>query len=496
MNNFDPEVLLKFREGLKQASRLSNVHHYKPHIKQTPFHSNSAKGRLYIGGNRSGKTTAGVIEDIWYAMGTHPFRKTPEPPVRIRVVGVDYPDGIAKILLPEFKRWVPHGELKGGTWTSGWSERNRTLTFANGSFIEFMSYEQDVNAFAGTSRHLIHFDEEPPEPIFTECMMRLIDTGGHWIITMTPVSGMTWIYDGIYLNSSENIFVVEVDITENPHLSPEEIDTVLSLITDEAEKEARKAGKFVQLGGLVFKQFDPQRHIRDVFIPPKEWKWYASMDHGFNNPTAWHWHAVAPNGDLFTFYEHYAAEMTVEQHATIVKQVNGVLQRVPDLTIGDPAIKQRSGVTGDSIQLEYNKHGVGIVTGNNDQITGVNKMNTYLRNNKWFITENCTNLLKEMQRVRWETYTSKKIAAQKNAKETIHAKDNHCTDGCRYLFTFMPDLAPEIQIDTKKEINKIVGESIGSVQGIDPDRAFDWSLVYPQQSREWTIIDEHVGGLW
>jgi hypothetical protein len=28
---------------------------------------------------------------------------------------------------------------------------------------------------------------------------------------------------------------------------------------------------------------------------------------GWNNPTAWLWHAVGPNGDIVTFAEHYQA---------------------------------------------------------------------------------------------------------------------------------------------------------------------------------------------
>src|SRR4029079_2129673 len=101
---------------LLALSKRPNVNGYKPHEKQLQFHASETKNRLFLGGNRSGKTTAGVIEDIWWAMGRHPYRQVPEPPVRIRVVGTDFPNGVEKILLPEFQRWVPLTALKDASW--------------------------------------------------------------------------------------------------------------------------------------------------------------------------------------------------------------------------------------------------------------------------------------------------------------------------------------------------------------------------------------------
>ena len=68
------EILLSLSEGLAHAARNPNIKHYKPHAKQRVFHSSTKKKKLYIGGNRSGKTTGGVVECIWRASCTHPFR--------------------------------------------------------------------------------------------------------------------------------------------------------------------------------------------------------------------------------------------------------------------------------------------------------------------------------------------------------------------------------------------------------------------------------------
>ena len=90
-----------------------------------------------------------------------------------------------------------------------------------------MSYEQDVEKFAGTSRHFCAFDEEPPEDIYNECLMRLVDTDGSYWISMTPLIEMTWIKDRIYdpwAGGDQSIYVLEVDTEENPYISIQALD--------------------------------------------------------------------------------------------------------------------------------------------------------------------------------------------------------------------------------------------------------------------------------
>src|SRR5690349_2624838 len=121
-----------------------------------------------------------------------------------------------------------------------------------------MTYEQDREKFAGTSRHWIWFDEEPPKDIYDECKLRILDTEGCIYLTMTPVDGMTWTFDEIHLKGltgeDPNIFVVIIDTEENPYLSKEAISNVLDGLDDD-ERRARKEGRYVQLGGLVYKMF-------------------------------------------------------------------------------------------------------------------------------------------------------------------------------------------------------------------------------------------------
>src|SRR6187402_1282362 len=190
---------LLVEKSLRNTAINPGLFAYKPHPSQEKFHRSTANEKLYIGGNRSGKTVGGVTEDIQWLTGNHKYRiDLPEPPIRGRMVAVDIEDGIKKIALPEVMRWTPPSSLKNGSFEDSYDRQSRTLTLMNGSFLEFMSYEQDVAKFAGTSRHFTHFDEEPPEDIFNECLMRLVDTDGSYWITMTPLIELTWVVDRIY----------------------------------------------------------------------------------------------------------------------------------------------------------------------------------------------------------------------------------------------------------------------------------------------------------
>jgi hypothetical protein len=321
---------------------------------------------------------------------------------------------------------------------------------------------------------------------------------------MTPVEGMTWVYDDIYMpgrnDPTSNISVIEVDMTENPYLHAGEVDEFVSGLSAD-DREARVRGRFVQIGGLVYKHFDPQIHVVDPFIPPKEWEWYASMDAGFNNPTAWLWHAVSPDGRVVTFDEHYVSGEVVEYHAKAVHQKNSNHGRSPDVYIGDPSIRNTDQLTGTSVHQEYATYGIPIVLGNNDVAAGVNRVASYLERRdghgipQLVITRNCVNLIQELQRYRWATYANKRVGNQNNKREITHKKDDHACDALRYFMMSRPDLRPVTGSIPEPPKNPLGAPSYASTLS-----RIDESFVPSNEGQtDWnseTISDEVMGGIW
>ncbi len=516
-NDFTVAGLLdQLSSNLSLSLNRPTINNYKPHQKQLKFHSSNKMGRLYIGGNRSGKTVGGVVEDIWWLLGRHPYKQTPRPPIHGRIVTVDYENGWELIIKPELLRWLPVSELKNGSWEDSWSEKNKLLTLANGSKLDIMSYQQLTEKHAGTSRHFVHFDEEPPNTIFNENKMRLLDVRGHWWITMTPVEGMTWTHDTLYENSKDGnnplIDVIEVRMEENPYISEEAVEEYLEGMSED-DKRARRQGQYVQVGGLVLRSFDYGFHIIPEFIPPKEWLWVRSLDHGFNNPTAWLYHAIAPDGRIFTFFEHYRRELTIEEHTRILKEYDKNFGKRPEMNVGDPAIRQRMANTGKSVLQEYAKLGIRIKPTNNDVKIGIDQLNKHLRSGNWFITENCRNLIWEIRRYKWKTRANKKLQEIHGNYDEPHKKDDHAVDSCRYFL--VGRTAPKI--DLKEEEKSTLRAQILSMltpgspvayrgvkdrnllQGrtfISPDN-LGMQQEFVTSPTEWTgVVDDHLGGIY
>ena len=63
--------------------------------------------------------------------------------------------------------------------TGGWSS------------VQFRSYDQGRVAWQGTEREFVWMDEEPPEDIYTEAVMRTMTTQGLVLCTFTPLSGVS-----------------------------------------------------------------------------------------------------------------------------------------------------------------------------------------------------------------------------------------------------------------------------------------------------------------
>lgn len=466
------ELMKLFTEGVKKSAVSPSIHGYRPHESQVKFHKSTAMGRLYIGGNRSGKTVGGATESVWRLLGRHPYQAVPPPPVRGRISCVDLNQGINQVTLPEIARWIPPSELKNGSWDDSYSKSARSLELDNGSTLEWLTYEQTKDQHAGTSRHFVWFDEEPDQDIFNEDLLRLVDTNGKWWATMTPINGMTWVYyrywqpimlEGI---KDPNTDIFQVNTTENPHISETVLDAITSGLSEE-EKLARRTGRFMAMSGLIYSTFNEDRHVIDE-RDPREFRnqmIVMALDHGFRNPTAILYGAIDFDGILTIFHEHYQTEWTVDQHAAYVRDFERATGLQPVYRIADPAISQRSGITNTSIHEEYGRNGVPLALGVNDVKIGVDRVRWYIDNDRLRITRNCRNLIKELRTYRWATYASSKMNASKQAKEAPNKVNDHACDALRYLIVSRPlndtghDPTPDYSA---------VARALGATPAIDP----------------------------
>ena len=59
------------------------------------------------------------------------------------------------------------------------------------STLGLKSYDQGRKKFQGTAKHGVWLDEEPPQDVYTECLLRLMTTHGLMMLSFTPLSGIS-----------------------------------------------------------------------------------------------------------------------------------------------------------------------------------------------------------------------------------------------------------------------------------------------------------------
>ena len=76
---------------------------------------------------------------------------------------------------------------------------------------------------------------------------------------------------------------------------------------------------------------------------------------------------------------------------------------------------------------------------------------------RWHVTKDCVNLIKELTRYRWKTYSNKKLNSQYNNFEIPHKKDDHACDSLRYFIMSRP----ELEAEAKEKLHSTVrGENV------------------------------------
>jgi len=239
-----------------------------------------------------------------FCTGSHPVRsKNRKPPVFVRFCAPSYEDSIKLVIIKKFKQMVIRADLKGGNWAKAWSEKGKTLTFKNGSTVNFKSGEQQVNKFAGDDLDACYQDEHLGKKYYNENKLRLADRAGYFVSSMTPEEGaISWEKKHIKKKKNKIVDMFKFSIYGNPHISKQGIENVLATITDPRLLKVKMEGEFVALAGLVYEGWDENIHMIDSFEIPVDWPRVFCIDPHLKKPAALMWAAWHPEGkDLFVY---------------------------------------------------------------------------------------------------------------------------------------------------------------------------------------------------
>lgn len=462
------ESEIKRRKNNDYLSRYNTGE--KIHQKQIDFHKCLKKNRWVFGGNRSGKTECGAVESIYFARGIHPYRQNKDnvfgwvvslstqvqrDVAQAKILSYLNPDWIEDVTMISGKK----ENLKNGVIDQLFIKN----VFGGTSVIGFKSCDQGREKFQGSSLDFVWFDEEPPKDIYDECKMRVLDKKGDIFGTMTPLKGLTFIYDEIYLNSfnSDKVWYEFMEWADNPFLDSEEV-TCLTQSMSADELESRRYGRFKSFCGLVYPEFDENYHVIDPVDLPFDWQDEISIDPGLNNPLSAHWYSVDYDGNIYVVAEHFEAGKDVLYHAQKIKEISDKLGWHRDRNgklnaLIDSAANQKTLASVKSVTELFCDAGINVCPKvNKDMFSGIQRVKSYFTKGdnrpKIFIFRTCVNLIRELKNYRW-------------GKGDLPVKtDDHALDELRYYVMTKPKLTPSkplksvISMDKERLIRKIKNE--------------------------------------
>lgn len=443
------ERLRRVEKAILEYKNNNRIFEYntgdKVHKKQLEFHKCPKKNRWVFGGNRSGKTECGAVEVVWMARGIHPYREN-KPNVEGWVVSlttqVQRDVAQSKVLYYLNKDWIEDIVMLAGKKSNLEMGVIDTIivknVFGGTSRISFKTCDQGREKFQGTSLDFVWFDEEPPFDIYLESKMRVMDKGGDIFGTMTPLKGLTWVYNTIFLNelNDDEVWHIHMEWADNPFLNQKDVESFTASISAD-ELQSRRYGLFVGNGGMVYNEFDENVNVIDPFDVPSDWYDTISIDPGLNNPLSAHWYATDYDGNVYVIAEHYEAKRNIEYHANCIKKICERLNWKKSYmgyieALIDSAANQKTLAGERSVSELFSDYGIMVNPHvNKDLFTGINRVKSYFKNaegrSRLFIFRTCTNMIREIKTYFW------------GSGENPVKKDDHSLDELRYYIMTKPE---------------------------------------------------------
>lgn len=306
--------LLKIEERLRTIQKRQTTRKldfYAPYPKQRDFHAagSTFRERLFMAGNRCGKTYCGAAEVAMHLTGIYPDDWTGRRfarPIEAWVAS-DTATSTRDIMQNELCGPPGDTDRQGtGAIPKACVDWNNDCSLARGvtdlydtvlvkhvsggkSRLQFKSYDQGRRKFQGTAKDVIWGDEEPPEDVYTEMLARIAprrkgEPSGIALITFTPLQGLSGVVMKFIQESSPDRHVTNMTIDEAEHIDPVEREKIVAGYP-EHEREARAGGQPLRGSGIIFRE--PESNIMVTpFEIPMHWPRMWGMDFGTGHPFA------------------------------------------------------------------------------------------------------------------------------------------------------------------------------------------------------------------
>lgn len=285
----------------------------------------AVKVLAYTGGNRSGKTTIGIILALSVMFGELPWNKQPlrfmhKYPRKVRVVGQDWEKHVKTVIEPALDEWWPQARQV-ETRKNNTGVRAFWTDLKSNSTLEVLSNMSESDVAEGWSGDLVLYDEPPKRDMRVACARGLVDRQGKEIFTMTLLKE-AWIAREVLKAVTDeglpdrSVYVVNATIYDNIGygITEEGVKQFEKTLTEE-EKQARLLGIPSYMSNLIW-VIDRNTHIKKPFKIPLDWIVDVQIDYHPVKPWAVLFQATAPDNRKYVIdeiWEHGNPKFIAEQ---------------------------------------------------------------------------------------------------------------------------------------------------------------------------------------
>ena len=308
--------ILKAQAELQES--LPHLYGFKFYKWARRFFESTNRVTLLCAANQISKSSTNIRKLIHWStedkLWPHLWRTTP------RLFWYMYPS--KQLATQEFEtKWVPEFMPRGKMESHskyGWQAKYKNgelekIVWNNGPPTYFKTYSQDVHKIQAASLHAVFVDEEMPEEMFDEVMLRLVANDGYYNMCFTATKGQALWYramerigkrdeafkDALKIHATMFDCLEYEDGDTNTPWTEKKIAQVIANCATENEVKKRVYGRFVMDEGLRIPSFSRSRNVVKPYPIPPDWHLYSAVDIGSGgkggHPAAMVFVAVKPD---------------------------------------------------------------------------------------------------------------------------------------------------------------------------------------------------------
>jgi phage terminase large subunit-like protein len=399
-----------------------------PKHKKFIDNTNIYRESCMLAANRVGKSETGAYAMTCWLTGIYPdwwqgkrFKK-PITAIAAGETAKLVRDSIQAKLLGEITAlgtgFIPKDKIRSKSTRAGVPDAIDTVRIEHisgmSSVLRFMSYDQGREAFQAMGLDVIWLDEEPPQSLYDECLLRTMTTNGIVISTFTPLKGITETVLSLQEKQSKDLIgMVNATWDDAPHLTQKAKDELFAALPP-FQRDARSKGIPALGAGSVYPVSDEELLI-DPFKIPIHWRKAYGMDVGWNN-TAVCWIAHDPDTDVIYVIEDYKkGQVEPAVHASAIKAKGNIPGFI------DPASAGSNQKDGEKLIELYKAQGLNLRPADNTVEAGIFDIYERMTTGRLKIFRNCQELITEKRLYR------------RDEKGKIFKQNDHILDALRYV---------------------------------------------------------------